>query len=441
MLGLLALHLLAQALAEFYELNSVHGVVRCDNEAALGQAKIHRRRVRTSAKQADVLRAIRTVKASACLKFQYEWIRLHQDKRKLWHQLSLAAQLNVRCDEHAKAAVLRSMTAEGTKRRESELLPREKAAVIIDGVKLTEDPAKAVRFALGEVEARRFYTTPLKKGLGWTVRRFEQVDFRARDAALSGRSEGFGLWLCKQQSGFCATRHQMARIQDLLDDRCPNCLQAGERASHLNVCPDDGRRQLFADGVNQLQRWMETGNRTDPEIAYWVPKFLLLRGSTRFGSLGAMSTAMQRLANSQDEIGWRKMLEGMVSKEFREIQTAHCMLAPCAMNGDDWVKQFVGKLLLISHSQWIFRNYTLHERQRGFLALKAREQVLTDIRSLMDTDPDQVPASSRYLLELDFSQLVDSGHEEQAYWVVAVQAAKKAGRRAWRRVQQMGGSD
>ena len=58
----------------------------------------------------------------------------------------------------------------------------------------------------------------------------------------------------------------------------------------------------------------------------------------------------------------------------------------------------------------------------------------------MDTDPDQVPASSRYLLELDFSQLVDSGHEEQAYWVVAVQAAKKAGRRAWQRVQQMGGS-
>ena len=186
---------------------------------------------------------------------------------------------------------------------------------------------------------------------------------------------------------------------------------------------------------------METGNQTDPEIAYWVPKFLLLRGSTRFGSLGAMSTAMQRLANSQDEIGWREMLEGMVSKEFREIQTAHCMLAPCAMNGDDWVKQFVGKLLLISHSQWIFRNYTLHERQRGFLALKAREQVLTDIRSLMDTDPDQVPASSRYLLELDFSQLVDSGHEEQAYWVVAVQAAKKAGRRAWQQVQQMGGSD
>ena len=96
---------------------------------------------------------------------------------------------------------------------------------------------------------------------------------------------------------------------------------------------------------------METGNRTDPEIAYWVPKYLLLQGCSRFSNLGPMSPAVLRLARCQDEIGWREMLEGMISKEFREIQTAHCMMAPCAMNGDDWVKQFTTKLLQISHSQ------------------------------------------------------------------------------------------
>ena len=182
------------------------------------------------------------------------------------------------------------------------------------------------------------------------------------------------------------------------------------------------------------------GNRTDPEIAYWVPKYLLLRGCSPFSSLGAMSPAILRLARCQDEIGWREMLEGMISKEFREIQTAHCMVAPCAMNGDDWVKQFTAKLLQISYSQWIYRNFTLHERRRGLLALKAREQVLTDIRNLMDTDPEEVPAASRYLLELDFSHLADSVNEDQAYWVVAVKAAKVAGQRAWQRLRRMGGS-
>ena len=131
---------------------------------------------------------------------------------------------------------------------------------------------------------------------------------------------------------------------------------------------------------------------------------------------------------------------GMVSKEFREIQRAHCLMAPCKMNGDDWMKKFVTKLLQISHAQWVYRNYTLHESRRGYLALKDREKVLTDIRHLMDTDPDEVPESSRYLLELDFTQLSNSGYEQQAYWVVAVKAARQAGRRAWVRLSKMGSS-
>ena len=157
----------------------------------------------------------------------------------------------------------------------------------------------------------------------------------------------------------------MARLQDLLDNRCPNCLQRGERAGHLNLCPDEGRRRLFEESVTRLQVWMESGNHTDPEIAYWVPKYLLLRGCVWFSSLGAMSPSFLKAARSQDEIGWREMLERMVSKEFREIQRAHCLMAPCKMNGDDWMKQFVTKLLQISHAQWVYRNYTLHESRQG----------------------------------------------------------------------------
>ena len=115
-------------------------------------------------------------------------------------------------------------------------------------------------------------------------------------------------------------------------------------------------------------------------------------------------------------------------------------MAPCKMNGDDWIKQFVTKLLQISHAQWVYCNYTLHESRQGYLALKGREKVLTDIRHLMDTDPDEVPESSRYLLELDFTQLSNSGYEHQAYWVVAVKAARQAGRRTWARLSKMGSS-
>ena len=55
----------------------------------------------------------------------------------------------------------------------------------------------------------------------------------------------------------------------------------------------------------------------------------------------------------------------------------------------------------------------------------------------MDLAPEDVPEKSRYLLEVDFSQLARSSHKDQAYWVVAVQAAKRAGRRLARRLQSM----
>ena len=147
------------------------------------------------------------------------------------------------------------------------------------------------------------------------------------------------MWLTKQVTGTCATRVNMSRIQDLLDDKCPNCRQPGERASHLNVCPDPDRVRCFEDLVATLDRWLNEDHRTEPELAYWIPKYLLMRGRD-FARLGPMSPSLQRLAASQDLIGWREFLEGRISNEFRAIQTLHCASAPRKMNGDDWIKGF-----------------------------------------------------------------------------------------------------
>ena len=93
---------------------------------------------------------------------------------------------------------------------------------------------------------------------------------------------------------------------------------------------------------------MESGSCTGPKITYWVPKFLLLHGCVRFGTLGATSPSFLKTVRSQDEIGWREILEGMVSKECREIQRAHYLITLCRMAGDDWMKQFVTKILRAS---------------------------------------------------------------------------------------------
>ena len=130
----------------------------------------------------------------------------------------------------------------------------------------------------------------------------------------------YQLWLSKQCIGTCATRRNLACIQDILDDRCPNCGQGPEKSTHLNCCPDHGRTMLFKESIAGLCTWMRQNDRTDPELAYWIKKYLLFRGTRSFTSLVAKdhytSTDVRVAAVGQDLIGWTEFLHGKVSVEI-----------------------------------------------------------------------------------------------------------------------------
>jgi hypothetical protein len=141
-----------------------------------------------------------------------------------------------------------------------------------------------VQCRLGKEEALRFYTRPKKVingrntgGLGWSNHRFSQVAWDSLDSALRSKLDMFQVWLSKQCIGICATWNNMSRIQDLLDDKCPNCLQPQETRQHLNRCPDRERTLLFKYGISNLVSWMNEQDRTDPELTFWIEKYLLSR--------------------------------------------------------------------------------------------------------------------------------------------------------------------
>jgi hypothetical protein len=87
-------------------------------------------------------------------------------------------------------------------------------------------------------------------------------------------------------------------------------------------------------------------------------------------------------------------------------------------------------LMQASHCQWIFRNFTLHDKQWGYLCLKHCKDLLRELDKLIDTPSDDIPEESRYLLELDYSELYNTSFEQQSYRVLAMKAAHQAGRQA-----------
>lgn len=84
----------------------------------------------------------------------------------------------------------------------------------------------------------------------------------------------------------------------------------------------------------------------------------------------------------------------------------------------------IGRLVHISHSQWLFQNFTLHDTQCGYNPLNDKLAVQLQISELSHTDPGLIPEHSRFLLEIDMEILKTSDFETQeVYWMTVMAAA------------------
>ena len=53
--------------------------------------------------------------------------------------------------------------------------------------------------------------------------------------------------------------------------------------------PNEDRTHLLAETTEDLCDWLNQEQLTDLELAYWIPKYILMRGDKPFASLGTMS--------------------------------------------------------------------------------------------------------------------------------------------------------
>ena len=122
-------------------------------------------------------------------------------------------------------------------------------------------------------------------------------------------------------------------------------------------------------------------------------------------------------------------MEGYISIHFYEIQNFHLSMSSSFINDANWAKQFISKILHITHSQWIFHNFSLHDKRNGYLHKKNVEEIALELESLAGLAPEDVPAESQFLLEINFHDLNKSNLESQKYLILAINAALTAQRR------------
>jgi hypothetical protein len=165
------------------------------------------------------------------------------------------------------------------------------------------------------------------------MEQFKEVDWEHLDLSLKSKANNHKIWQSKQALGFCGTRVQVGLYsgEPYPDECCPNC-GTRETNPHRMRCPNKVRTRLLIKNVDELEKLMETDGCTDPELIYWIPKYILMRNNKLFSHMGHMSAKMRALAESQDKIGWRNFMEGYISCHFYNIQRFHLSMFSSYLN-------------------------------------------------------------------------------------------------------------
>ena len=133
------------------------------------------------------------------------------------------------------------------------------------------------------------------------------------------------------------------------------------------------------------------------------------------------------MAQDQDDIGWRRFMEGMVCQRLREIQATYTSIKGSRVTPEPWTTGVVIQLLEATHGHWLYRCVQVHDRVQGTLATQCKEELQREIKDQQDQGFDGLLEEDQYLAEVNLEDLENTSGERQEYWLVAMQAAREVG--------------
>ena len=128
----------------------------------------------------------------------------------------------------------------------------------------------------------------------------------------------------------------------------------------------------------------------------------------------------QHMAISQDKIGWGRFLEGMISTEITAIQRQYIAVNGSRTSLEKWCMILITRLLEITHGQWLYRNYVVHDPVSGIIATAKKEELLVEIERQRELGEAGLLEEDKYLAEVNLEEMSNSSGERQHYWLLAI---------------------
>ena len=236
----------------------------------------------------------------------------------------------------------------------------------------------------------------------------------------------FQLWACKQVLGIASTNGTVSKWDNSIEPTCPSCRQCTETTSHILSCDEVGRVEVLGQTIDMLECWLHKMG-TDPVLTDCLVEFARGRDVVRMTDICRhKSDRYQRMARSQDLIGWRQFLEGMISRRVIELQQEYLQMKGLEWKLDKWASGLVVRLLEITHGQWLYRNVVVHDATAGRLAVVRKEKILAEIEEQQSKGESGLLEEHKYLLEVNLDDIGELDGTSHEYWLLAIQAARVA---------------
>ena len=91
-----------------------------------------------------------------------------------------------------------------------------------------------------------------------------------------------------------------------------------------------------------------------------------------------------------DRIGYGGLVEGRIASIWRKVVRPMLKEAGLRLSPQRWGREFVAKLINITHKQWIYRNSKKPFRGEGGLTAAESQSIFNRVVELMHTDPGEL---------------------------------------------------
>ena len=367
LLGLMAIHLLLLAANKVQPDIQGYVTIFSDCLGALNKvAHLPWDRIPSKSSHSDVLKNIMTNCSSITFSLHYCHVKAHQDDDIDFNLLSIPAQLNCRMDAKAKQAIL-DLDKDNLPRQEN--FPLEPVAVYAGEEKLTSSTSAHLHFWTYRETARSAFH---ELGVLF-ANQFDEVDWPAVYHSLYEVPRMFSIWACKQVMDMAPTNYNQRHYKVDHDTSCPSCGCKEETCAHILDCEEAGRVDCMNRSIDNVDTWLRESG-TDSRVRQLIVAYAKGRGGMSMIELTRIDdTRFMRVAASQDTIGWRRFMEGMISKEWITLQREHYTIFGGKYTPEIWAQQLVIKLLEVTHGQWLYRNIQVHDSSTGLLATQRKK--------------------------------------------------------------------